>query len=248
MIIKSLNDLFRKAHCSETRIEQLQELVNLENEALCAAVALHPNCNKSLLEKLLQLDMSAVNENLIRRYSTYPSLYSLNVREVKVNDAEYIHKLRTDVYLSKYISTVNDDVEDQRQYIIKYLNDNTVKRISFYFILENSTTGKRCGTVRIYNFNDDVFEWGSWILDGNKSRYAAMETAILIYEFAFNVLGFDRSEFKVNKRNEKVISYHKKSGANIIRQDEYNFYFSIQKEISLQFSNTLRKKLKSKFP
>ena len=75
-----------------------------------------------------------------------------------------------------------------------------------------------------------------------------METAILIYEFAFNVLGFDRSEFKVNKRNEKVISYHKKSGANIIRQDEYNFYFSIQKEISLQFSNTIRKKLKSKFP
>ena len=58
MIIKSLHDLFRKAHCSETRIEQLQELVNLENEALCAAVALHPNCNKSLLEKLLQLDMS----------------------------------------------------------------------------------------------------------------------------------------------------------------------------------------------
>ena len=248
MTIKSLHDLFRKANCSETRIEQLQELVDLENETLCAAVALHPNCNKSLLEKLLQLDMSEVNKNLLRRYSTYPSLCSLNVREIKVNDAEYIHKLRTDETLSKYISKVNDDVEDQRQYIIKYLNDNTKKRISFYFILENSTTGKRCGTVRIYNFNDDVFEWGSWVLDENKSRYAAMETAILIYEFAFNVLGFDRSEFKVNKSNEKVVSYHKKSGANIIRQDEYNIYFSVRKKIGLQFANTLRKKLKLKFP
>tara|TARA_B110000977_G_scaffold23865_1_gene28884 strand:- start:186 stop:467 length:282 start_codon:yes stop_codon:yes gene_type:complete len=93
MTIKSLHDLFRKANCSETRIEQLQELVDLENETLCAAVALHPNCNKSLLEKLLQLDMSEVNKNLLRRYSTYPSLCSLNVREIKVNDAEYIHKL-----------------------------------------------------------------------------------------------------------------------------------------------------------
>ena len=60
MIIKSLHDLLRKANCSETRIEQLQELVNLENETLCAAVALHSNCNRSLLEKLLKLDMSEV--------------------------------------------------------------------------------------------------------------------------------------------------------------------------------------------
>ncbi len=50
MTIKSLHDLFRKANCSETRIEQLQELVDLENETLCAAVALHPNCKKDCLQ------------------------------------------------------------------------------------------------------------------------------------------------------------------------------------------------------
>ena len=136
MTIKSVCDLFRKANCSETRIEQLQELVNLKNETLCAAVALHPNCNRSLLEKLLKLDMSEVKKNLLRRYSTYPSLYSLNVREVKINDAEYIYKLRTDKTLSKYISKVNYDVEDQRQYIIKYLNDFLIlKKNSICFFL-----------------------------------------------------------------------------------------------------------------
>ena len=119
--------------------------------------------------------------------------------------------------------------------------------MSFYFILENSTTGKRCGTVRIYNFNDDVFEWGSWILDGNKSRYAAMKTAILIYEFAFNVLDFDRSEFKGNKRNEKVISYHKKSGAKIIRQDEYNFISLYRRKLVYNFLILLEKNSNQNF-
>ena len=109
--------------------------------------------------------------------------------------------------------------------------------------MENSTTGKCCGTVRIYNFNEDVFEWGSWILDKNKSPSAAMETAILIYEFAFNVLGFDRSEFEVNKSNKKVVSYHIKSGAEIIREDEVNLYFLMRKEIGLQFTRASRNML-----
>ena len=187
--------------------------------------------------------MNVVNRNLLTRYSKYPILYTLKVRELRVDDADYILKLRLNKSYSKYISKVNDDIEVQRKYIIKYLSDNAKERTSFYFILENSTTGKCCGTVRIYNFNEDVFEWGSWILDKNKSPSAAMETAILIYEFAFNVLGFDRSEFEVNKSNKKVVSYHIKSGAEIIREDEVNLYFLMRKEIGLQFTRASRNML-----
>ena len=81
---------------------------------------------------------------------------------------------------------------------------------------------------------------GLLILDSNKTRYAALETAILIYEFAFNTLGFRKSEFEVNKNNEKVISYHKKSGAVIIGEDDINYYFRIEKNVGLDFAQRLR--------
>ena len=77
MIIKSLHDLFRKAHCSETRIEQLQELVNLENEALCAAVALHPNCNKSLLEKTVAARYEYGKRKPYKAIQHLPEAYTL---------------------------------------------------------------------------------------------------------------------------------------------------------------------------
>ena len=76
--------------------------------------------------------------------------------------------------------------------------------------------------------------------------YAAMETAVLIYEFAFNTLGFRKSEFEVNKNNEKVVSYHKKSGAKIIGEDDINYYFRVEKEVGLDFAKTLRERLESK--
>ena len=69
---------------------------------------------------------------------------------------------------------------------------------------------------------------------------------ILIYEFAFTTLGFNSSEFEVNKNNGKVVSYHKKSGAQIIREDDVNYYFRVNKEIGLQFASTLRDRLEAK--
>ncbi|MFT7257852.1 MAG: hypothetical protein ACI8VR_002912, partial [Candidatus Azotimanducaceae bacterium] len=116
-------------------------------------------------------------------------------------------------------------------------------RSSFYFIIENKARNVRCGTLRLYNFNGDSFEWGSWILDENKTRYAAMETAIFVYEFAMLNLGFARSDFEVRKQNEKVVSYHLKSGAKIIAEDDVNFYFRIEKEVGLRFAATLREQL-----
>ena len=246
MISNESHKLFREANSPETRLERLHEIVELGDEILSSAVALNPNCDKHLLDKLSGLNMREVQHNLSIRYTAYPKLYSISVREVEVSDASYILKLRLDDSYSKYISKVSDEVSAQENYIRQYLESNTRGRESFYFIFTNTATGERCGTVRIYNFKDDKFEWGSWILDANKTRYAAMETAVLIYEFAFNTLGFGKSEFEVNRNNEKVVSYHIKSGATIIGEDDVNYYFRIEKEVGLGFAKTLRERLESK--
>ena len=246
MISNETHKLFREANSPETRLERLHEIVELGDEILSSAVALNPKCDKHLLDKLSELETKEVQHNLSVRYRTYPKLYSISVIEVEVNDASYILKLRLDESYSKYISKVSDDVSAQKNYIRQYLKSNIRGRNSFYCILTNTATGERCGTVRIYNFKDDTFEWGSWILDDNKTRYAAMETAVFIYEFSFNTLGFGKSEFEVNRNNEKVVSYHIRSGAKIIGEDDINYYFRVEKEVGLGFAKTLRDRLESK--
>jgi RimJ/RimL family protein N-acetyltransferase len=81
--------------------------------------------------------------------------------------------------------------------------------------------------VRLYDFQDDSFCWGSWILDRNKSRYAAIESAILVYDIGFDCLGFSRSHFDIRKENKRVIHFHERFGAKMIGEDEFNVYFNL---------------------
>lgn len=150
---------------------------------------------------------------------------TITMRLIDVSDAKFILDLRLDDKYNKFLSKVDSSLESQIQWIQKYKMDEEQKK-QFYFIIENNQ-GVPCGTVRIYDIRDDSFCWGSWILNENKTRYAAIESAILVYEFGFNVLGFNKSHFEVLKGNEKVISFHKKFGAVQVSEDEENIYFEI---------------------
>lgn len=178
---------------------------------------------------------------------TYPKLYSLNAREIVEADVDYLYQLRNDARYNKFISKIDSSPKAQLNYIRSYNNKNKLQRNSFYFILENKDKNQPCGTVRLYNFRENSFEWGSWILDGNKTRYAALETAILVYDFAFRSLNFSRSEFKAHKENRKVLSYHMKSGAQIVCTDAENVYFQISAATALKFADDLRAKLRKRF-
>ena len=169
-----------------------------------------------------------------------PKLYSISAREIADTDADYLFGLRTNPSFSKHLSKVDGQIDSQRRFIRTYFDSNLSQRESYYFILSNSVTGLRCGTLRIYNFVDDSFEWGSWILDGNKSRFASIESGIFVYEFAFNILGFKRSKFEVNNLNTSVIGYHKKSGAEVTHQDQNKTYFEITKNKGLEFAQLKR--------
>ena len=69
----------------------------------------------------------------------------------------------------------------------------------------------------------------SWILNENKTRYAAIESALLVYDFGFNKLGFNKAHFDVVKQNQRVITFHKKMGAMAVAEDNVNFYFEIDR-------------------
>ncbi len=150
---------------------------------------------------------------------------TIRLRLIEPTDAAFVLSLRLDARYNQFLSAVAPDVEAQREWINRYKNDESAGT-QFYFIIERND-GVPCGTIRVYDLRDDSFCWGSWILNESKTRFASLESAFLIYEFGFNVLGFTKSHFDVMKGNERVISFHKKMGALITGEDEENFYFEI---------------------
>lgn len=153
---------------------------------------------------------------------------TVRMRYVEVDDAEFILKLRNDIRFNKYLSYVNASVADQKKWIINYKKREELEE-EFYFIIE-TLEGVSCGTVRIYDIKSNSFCWGSWILNENKTKYAAIESAYLIYDFGFNKLGKNQSHFDVRKENKSVIKFHLKMGAIKVNEDNLNDYFIISKE------------------
>lgn len=150
---------------------------------------------------------------------------SVRLRLVEEEDADFIMSLRLDDRYNKYLSKVNPGIEAQKQWIRSYKRDEMGGK-QFYFIIER-VDGTKCGTVRIYDLNENSFCWGSWILNEQKTRFAAIESAFLVYEFGFETLGYAKSHFEVMKGNNGVVKFHKRMGAVQTGEDKMNFYFEI---------------------
>ena len=61
----------------------------------------------------------------------------------------------------------------------------------------------------------------------------AIESALLIYDFAFFSLHYPKAHFDVRKNNERVVNFHKRFGANVVREDALDFYFEYSREAYL---------------
>lgn len=163
---------------------------------------------------------------------------SIKMRFVEETDAEFILHLCLDERYNQFLSSTNPDIDAQKNWIKKYKMDEATGA-QFYFIIER-LDGIPYGTVRVYDLCQDSFVWGSWILNEEKTRYAALESAFLVYQFGFGNLGFKKSHFDVRKDNERVVSFHKKMGAVQTGESETDFYFEIT-EIAV---NTTKQRLK----
>lgn len=142
-------------------------------------------------------------------------------RLAETSDAEFIYSLRIDETYNKYLSSINKDVSKQKQWLVDYKKRESLKQ-EYYYIIHRKSDSLQIGTVRIYDFlqHEKSFCWGSWILTHNKTRYAALECAILIYDFAFFELGFLHCHMDIRKENLKVIDFHKRFGVRIIGETE----------------------------
>lgn len=151
---------------------------------------------------------------------------TVHFRLVEESNAHFICELRSDPNLNKHISQTSTLVEEQKKWIRNY-KDREKKGQEYYFIICRNDNNLPIGTVRLYDFqsSSNSFCWGSWILNENKTRYAAIESALLVYKLAFDHLKFDQSHFDVRKENISVHNFHMKLGAKHIDGNELdNFY------------------------
>lgn len=152
----------------------------------------------------------------------------INFRTVEERDAFFIFSLRSDSRKAKYLSSIDEDEEKQREWIHRY-KIREEKKLEYYFVIE-SKDAQKLGLVRMYNFVEDSFCWGSWIIKKDAPKSTAIRSAMLIYEFAFYQLDFLQSDFEVQSGNDKVITFHQRFGAKLVAENEKEYLFNIKKE------------------
>lgn len=152
---------------------------------------------------------------------------TVDLRLVELDDAPFILQLRLDDRLNRFLSPVQADLDRQIQWLRDY-KQRERQGLEYYFILEGKQQ-ERYGTVRVYDFQGDSFSWGSWIVAPGSPSRVAMESALLVYRFAFDQLGFTRSHFEVRRENARVVAFHQRFGAQVVDEDESFYYFHLLK-------------------
>lgn len=148
----------------------------------------------------------------------------INLRDVREEDAEFILSLRTSEKKSQFLHKTQYDLGKQVEYIKHYKTlDN-----EWYFIIEDKRHVS-LGTVRIYDIVGDSFCWGSWLLIDGLSPVIALESALLIYEYAFYSLKFSNVHFDVRKGNVKVQRFHESFGAQRVGETDLDIFYTYTK-------------------
>jgi len=152
---------------------------------------------------------------------------NINMRTVTLEDTEFIYNMRQNQDKTKYLSKVTGSVESQKDWIKSYKQREETNE-EFYFVIE-SKGEEKLGLVRMYDFKEDSFCWGSWLIKEDAPKTTAVESALQVYEFGFYGLKFKNSHFDVRKGNDKVVAFHQRFGAKIVDEDELDYFFNFEK-------------------
>ena len=146
---------------------------------------------------------------------------TLVLRDATVADFAFILGLRLDEGKSRHLSRVEPDLGAQQAWLERY----AAREDQAYFIIEHQ--GEPIGTVRLYDPQGDSFCWGSCILAQGSPASAAMESALMVYAYAVDHLGFTAAHFDVRQGNERVWRFHERFGAVRVRETAMDYWYRL---------------------
>lgn len=148
----------------------------------------------------------------------------LTLRLVQLDDAAYIHALRSDPAYGKYLSDYDSTVAQQRDWLKTYKSREKAGS-EYYYVIERNSDAQACGLIRLYGITQMSFTWGSWILGHNKPGKAALESAVLSFGIGFHALGLPIALIDVRHENAKARSFYERFGMQFLRDDHLNRYY-----------------------
>ena len=148
----------------------------------------------------------------------------LILRNADVSDAAFIVRLRTDPQKQRFISATSADLAQQIAWLERYARTPG----EAYFIVENMAREK-VGTIRIYDPVEDSFCFGSWIMKDGAPVIYAVESVLIVYHYALDELGFNRSYFAVRKANRSVWQFMEKFGGARAGETAIDYCYETQR-------------------
>ena len=135
--------------------------------------------------------------------------HAFRLREVTLDDVDFIIELRTNAALNQFINETPLDRGRQ----IAWLERQISSKDDYYFVVEGLDSKEKNGLISLYNIdrsNQISGEWGRWILKAKS--IAAIESALLIYQLGFETFKMDRMFCRTLEANKSVISFHEMCG------------------------------------
>jgi RimJ/RimL family protein N-acetyltransferase len=132
--------------------------------------------------------------------------HRFRIRPIRSEDAAFVLSLRNDPQRARFLGPTSDRVEDQ----VAWLNTYFDRPDDWYWIVEDGRTGAPEGTIGLYARQGPRAEWGRWIL--REGSVAAVESALLVYRFAFDELALDEVFCRTIEENLAVVSFHESCG------------------------------------
>jgi RimJ/RimL family protein N-acetyltransferase len=134
--------------------------------------------------------------------------FAHRLRPVADADAGLIVSLRTDERLARFLHRTSTDPAEQLRWLARYYE----RADDYYFAIERRPDGPAEGFVGIYDVDTSQrrAEWGRWIL--RPGSLAAVESAWLVYQVAFEILGLESVYCRTIVENAPVVSFHDSCG------------------------------------
>lgn len=153
----------------------------------------------------------------------------IKLRLVDTDDAEFIVSIRNNEKKSRFISKTSPDVDAQKQWISNY-KVREQEHKEYYFIAYDENN-EDFATYRVYKIESGLPEIGSWV---SKPDYANIKNSIkvdmAVKDYVLNELKFDTIQFEVRKQNTSVNSYHRLFKPELVKTDEENNYYLLNRE------------------
>lgn len=164
--------------------------------------------------------------------------YGIILRLITIGDAEFIVNLwANNPLVSTFISPILPTIDSQTKWIENYKQKEQLG-LDYYFVAQDLNSN-RYGTVRLYNFDAESFELGSWIFMPNSPFGMAVKTHIIGLSIGFELSKTDYCRVTVRKANTRVLKYLENFKPLIIKENDIDFYLLLLKENFYSFKDKI---------